>query len=99
MFINLEMANLSACSAQPNGADKIFRKALRLESDSRVQIGDLEGRRNSLSESSNFSHLDSSKSVGRKAQEGGQTASEKEKREGRFYASWVTKGMQSAQGF
>ena len=87
MFINLEMANLSPCSAKLNGADKLFREALSLESDTAVQIGDLEGRRNSLSESSYFSHLDSTKSVSRKAHEGRQAAHEKKRREARFHTT------------
>lgn len=79
MFINLEMANLSTCSANLNGADKLSCEALKLELDTSVQTGDLEVRRNSLSESSSFSHLDSTKSVSRKAHEGRQAANKKER--------------------
>lgn len=79
------MANLSPCSAKLNSADKLSREALRLESDTPVQIWDLEGRRNYLSESSNFSHLDNTKSVSKRAQEGGQAANEKKRREARFH--------------
>lgn len=85
MFINLEMVNLFFCLVKLNGVDKLFCEVLSLELDIVVQIGDLEGRRNFLSESSYFLYFDSIKLVSRKVYEGRQVVNEKKRREVRFY--------------
>lgn len=82
MLTNFAVANLSPHSVQLHSADRISHKALQSGIiDSGRWIGDLEGKGDALSESTNLSASDNPESAG-KNQEGGQIANDSETRSG-----------------